>query len=159
MGPEVLRPPLLAIEALADQDVEIVAALGKAGRELLGDAGEHVRVVDWMPLSLLMPSCDALISQGGPGTVLAAVVHGVPQLVVPQISAQPLGAELLTASGAGKTLRPDDLTAEAIVDVVGELLNGNAVRPAAQALAERNAARPDPTQLVPVLTALAAAAR
>ncbi|MEU1284830.1 nucleotide disphospho-sugar-binding domain-containing protein [Kitasatospora sp. NPDC005856] len=156
MGPEVLRPPLLAIEALAGLDVEIVAALGKAGRELLGDAGEQVRVVDWMPLSMLMPTCDALISQGGPGTVLAALVNGVPQLVVPQISAQPLGAELLTNSGAGLTLRPDELTAESVVATVTELLDGDSVRPAARELAERNAARPDPTQLVATLADLAA---
>ncbi|MFD5463181.1 nucleotide disphospho-sugar-binding domain-containing protein [Kitasatospora sp. NPDC127059] len=156
MGPEVLRPPLLAIEALAGLDVEIVAALGKAGRELLGDGSEQVRVVDWMPLSMLMPTCDALISQGGPGTVLAALVNGVPQLVVPQISAQPLGAELLTKSGAGLTLRPDELTAESVVGTVTELLDGGSVGPAARVLAERNAARPDPTQLVATLGALAA---
>lgn len=159
MGPEVLKPPLLAIEALAGLDVEIVAALGKAGRELLGETREQVRVVDWMPLSMLMPSCDALISQGGPGTVLAAVAHGVPQLVVPQMSAQPLGAELLTASGAGMSLKPDELTTESVLGVVSELLDGTSVRPAARVLAERNAARPDPTQIVPTLTALADAHR
>lgn len=159
MGSDVLKPPLLAIEALADLDVEVVAALGKAGRELLGEAPDYVRVLDWMPLSMLMSSCDALISQGGPGTVLAAVAHGVPQLVVPQISAQPLGADLLAASGAGMSLKPDDLTADSIVEVVSELLNGTSVRTAARSLAERNAARPDPTQIVPTLKALADSAR
>lgn len=155
MGADVLNPALLAIEALADLDVEIVAALGKAGPRLLGEPRERVRVVDWMPLSMLMPTCDALISQGGPGTVLAAVAHGVPQIVVPQMSAQPLGAELLTASGAGMMLKPDDLTARSIVEAVSELLDGTSVRPAARTLADRNAARPDPTRIVPVLQALA----
>ncbi|MGV9391610.1 nucleotide disphospho-sugar-binding domain-containing protein [Streptomyces olivaceus] len=159
MGADVLKPPLLAVEALADLDVEIVAALGKAGKELLGETREQVRAVDWMPLSMLMPTCDALISQGGPGTVLAAVAHGVPQLVVPQMSAQPLGAELLTASGAGLTLKPDALTAGSVVEAVAELLDGHSVRPAARTLAERNAARPDPTQIVPVLKELADANR
>jgi UDP:flavonoid glycosyltransferase YjiC (YdhE family) len=159
MGPEVLKPPLLAIEALAKLDVEVIAALGKAGGELLGEPREHVRVVDWMPLSMLMPTCDALISQGGPGTVLAAVANGVPQLVVPQISAQPLGAELVAASGAGRALLPDDLTADSVVEVVSELVGDTSVRTAARSLADRNAARPSPAEIVPTLTELAEAGR
>jgi UDP:flavonoid glycosyltransferase YjiC (YdhE family) len=154
MGAEALKPPLLAMEALADLDVEVVAALGKVGRDLLGEAREHVRVVDWMPLSMLMPTCEALISQGGAGTVMAGVAYGVPQLVVPQVSYQPLVAELLAASGAGMSLKPDDLTTDSIVEVVSELLSGTSVRAAAQSLAERNAAQADPTEMVPALKAL-----
>ncbi|MFF3857267.1 nucleotide disphospho-sugar-binding domain-containing protein [Micromonospora sp. NPDC002575] len=159
MGAEVLRTPLRIVEALADMDVEVVAALGKIDRTLLGAPRDNVRVVDWLPLSMLLPTCDALINQGGPGTVLAAVASGVPQLVVPQISAQPLGAELLTASGAGLSLTPDEVTAESIGKTVAELLDGSSIRAAAQALAQRNAARPDATQLVPTLQALADSAR
>ncbi|WP_067826732.1 nucleotide disphospho-sugar-binding domain-containing protein [Actinomadura kijaniata] len=154
LGADALAAPLTIIDALTALDVEVVAALGKAGAELLGDRRERVRAVDWMPLSTLLPTCDALVSQGGPGTVLAAVAHGVPQLVVPSISAQPLGAELLAASGAGLSLTPGELTAESVTAAMSELLTGASVRDAARTLGERNAARPSPAEIARTLEAL-----
>ncbi|MGP4029192.1 nucleotide disphospho-sugar-binding domain-containing protein [Actinomadura sp. 3N407] len=154
-GGEALKAPLLIMDALDDMDVEVVALLGNVDPELLGTRGEHVRVVDWLPLSTLLPTCDVLIDQGGPGTVLAAVAYGVPQLVVPSISAQPMGAELLRASGAGTSMKPEELTADTVADVVSELLTGTSFRDAARSMSERNAARPSPAETVTTLEALA----
>ena len=117
---------------------------------------EGLRVVDWMPLSMLLPTCDAIINQGGPGTVLAAAAYGVPQLIIPHFSAQPLYAELLTATGAGISLKPDELEAGTILDAVRELLEGPTVRSSARALCEEIHAQPSPAQLVPILESLAA---
>jgi UDP:flavonoid glycosyltransferase YjiC (YdhE family) len=156
MGAEALKSPLLIMDALHDMDVEVVALLGKVDHELLGARGEHVRVVDWMPLSTLLPTCDVLINQGGAGTVLAAVAYGVPQFVIPTISHQPLIAELLRASGAGTSMKPEELTADAIADVVSELLTATSYRDVARSMSERNAARPSPAEIVTALKALTA---
>jgi UDP:flavonoid glycosyltransferase YjiC (YdhE family) len=146
------------LDALAGLDVEVVATLSQAEQELLGRPRERVHVVDWMPLSMLLPTCDAIISLGGPGTVLAAAAYGVPQLVVPHFSAQPIYAELLSATGAGITLKPDDLMTGSICDAVRELLEGQATRDAARALREEIHAQPSPAEIVPVLESLVRAA-
>ncbi len=149
--------PYKILEALAGLDVEVVATLSHADQELPGTSRsrESIRVVDWMPLSMLLPTCDAIINQGGPGTVLAAAAHGVPQLIVPHFSAQPLYAELLTATGAGISLKPDELEAGSVLDAVRELLSGQAVRSSARALREEIHAQPSPAQLVPTMESLA----
>jgi UDP:flavonoid glycosyltransferase YjiC (YdhE family) len=154
-GADGLQGHQKILAALADLDVEVVATLGQADRESPGMSPERVRVLDWIPLSMLLPTCDAIINQGGPGTVLAAAAYGVPQLIVPHFSAQPLGAELLTSTGAGVSLKPDELEAESVLDAVRELLDGQAVRACARALREEIHRQPSPAEIVPILESLA----
>ncbi|MEV4258129.1 nucleotide disphospho-sugar-binding domain-containing protein, partial [Spirillospora sp. NPDC049652] len=69
-------------EAVADLDVEVVATLNA---EQVGDTPvpDNVRVVDFVPLNALLPTCAAVVHHGGNGASGAAYEHGVPQLVVP----------------------------------------------------------------------------
>lgn len=152
MGPDGLRGPRQILDALLELDVDVVATLGRVDWDVPED---RVRIVDWIPLSLLVPTCAAVINQGGPGTVLAAAAYGVPQLIVPHFSAQPLGAELLTATGAGLSLRPDGLDADAVRAATQQLLSDKAIRAAAGALSDQIHAQPSPADLVPTLESLA----
>lgn len=70
------------MEAIAGLDIEVVATLNE--NQLLdvpGDVPDNVRVVDYMPLEQLLPTCSATISHGAIGTFMAAVAKGVPQLI------------------------------------------------------------------------------
>jgi hypothetical protein len=44
-----------------------------------------VRVVDFVPLNALLPTCSAVVHHGGSGTFAAVLEHGVPQLIIPQL--------------------------------------------------------------------------
>jgi UDP:flavonoid glycosyltransferase YjiC (YdhE family) len=142
------------VSALGGLDVEVVAAVKKSDRELFGEPGEGVRVVEELPLSLLLPSCDAIVSQGGSGAVLTSAALGVPQLVLPRVSDHTLIAALLEGTGAGINLSPDDADADAIRGAVDVLLHDPKPRDAAARLQEEIAAQPAPAQIVPVLEAL-----
>ncbi|MEY9890090.1 UDP:flavonoid glycosyltransferase YjiC (YdhE family) [Catenulispora sp. MAP5-51] len=139
------------VEALADLDVEVVVAVKKSDRELMGEPGGRVRIVEELPLSLLLPTCDALVSQGGSGAVLTAAALGVPQLALPLVSDHTMIAALLAGTGAGIDLRPADADPEAIRDAVRTLVHDPKPRDAAGALAEEIAAAPAPAQIVSVL--------
>ncbi|OLE24027.1 MAG: hypothetical protein AUG49_14415 [Catenulispora sp. 13_1_20CM_3_70_7] len=147
-----LAPKVVA--ALADLDVEVVVAVKKSDRELLGDPGAGVRVVEELPLSLLLPTCDALVSQGGSGAVLTAASIGVPQLALPLVSDHTMIAALLAGTGAGIDLRPADADPEAIREAVHTLVDDPKPRDAAVRLREEIAAAPAPSQIVPLLEAL-----
>jgi UDP:flavonoid glycosyltransferase YjiC (YdhE family) len=41
-----------------------------------------------MPLHVLLPTCSAIVHQGGIGGVLTAVVAGVPQLVIQEVTGE-----------------------------------------------------------------------
>jgi len=69
-------------EAVADLDVEVVATLNASQ---LGDVRipDNVRTVDFIPLSALLPSCTAIVHEGGCGTFASAIERGIPQVIVP----------------------------------------------------------------------------
>jgi UDP:flavonoid glycosyltransferase YjiC (YdhE family) len=74
------RTPML-FEALADLDVEAVATLNELQLDGVKRIPDNVRVIDWVPLTQLMPTCSALIHHGGNGTFSAAAAFRVPHLV------------------------------------------------------------------------------
>lgn len=161
LGATVLEPLQHIVSAVAGLGAEPVVAVAAAQRELLPRLPEGTRVVESMPLHLLMPHCDAIVHQGGAGTALTAAAHGVPQLVVPQRPAPMLIGDRLAAVGAARTLHHqvvagDERADKLVAAELDALLTDPAHREAAGRLAEENAAQPSPAELVPELAALAA---
>lgn len=62
---------------------------------------ENVHRVEWAPLSRLLPHCAAVVHHGGAQVVLSALVHGLPQLVVPDAADRRHNAGLVYARGVG----------------------------------------------------------
>ena len=156
-----LSPVHTVVEALSGHDVDLVLAvaaehLGTLG-ELRAAADERIRVVESMPLSLVLPSCSAIIHQGGAGTTLTSVMYGVPQLIVPSMADHFLNARQIEACGAGRSVEYRHLTAEAVSAGVAPLLADPGYRSAAQRVAARSAAQASPSEVVARLVGLATA--
>jgi len=145
------------LKALADCDVDVVVIITAADRELLGDLPERVRVAENLPLHLLLPSCAAIIHQGGASTMLTAASFGVPQLIIAGLMDQFANATQIAAVGAGVGINWADVTIEAIASGVAAILS-EGVRHAAGGLREEIFAQPAPAETVAALVALAAAA-
>jgi UDP:flavonoid glycosyltransferase YjiC (YdhE family) len=144
------------VEALTGLDVEVVVTLREADRIRLGEVPDGVRVVDAMPLDILLPTCAAIIHTSGAGTTLTAALHGVPQLTIPQLAGgQDLTSTQLARSGAALELTPDQADIDAVRTAVATLLADAGPRDAAQRLREEMLAVPAPTEAVHVLEALA----
>jgi UDP:flavonoid glycosyltransferase YjiC (YdhE family) len=114
-----------------------------------------VRVERFVPQGVLLPHVDAVAHHGGSGTMLGALAHGLPQLLLPHGADQFLNAEALVATGAGRRLLPEEISAEAVAEAVAALLGEPAYREAAAELAGEIAALPSPAETVPVLEQLA----
>jgi UDP:flavonoid glycosyltransferase YjiC (YdhE family) len=112
-----------ALAGLRELPVNVIVTVGPgADPATLGPQPPHVLVTDFVAHELLLPHCAAIISQGGPATILAALDHGIPHLVLPQGADQFLNAPVLEASGAGLALVPADATAERIGAATARLL-------------------------------------
>ncbi|GAA3269336.1 glycosyltransferase [Dactylosporangium vinaceum] len=109
---------LSALEAV--DDLEIVVAVTAADRALLPGLPQRVRVVEGLPLHLLLPSCSLVIHQGGSGTALTAAACGVPQLMVAGMPDQVVTANMVVKAGAGVSLESVDAIAEATRAVLGD---------------------------------------
>ncbi|MEU4618065.1 activator-dependent family glycosyltransferase [Streptomyces umbrinus] len=156
-GDDVPFHELLA--GLADVDAEIVATLDAGQLPDSGDLPANVRVVDFVPLDALLPSCAAIVHHGGAGTCFTATLHGVPQIVVASLWDAPLKALQLAEAGAGIALAPDKLDVHTLRDAVVHALESPEMAERARRLSEEMLAAPTPAALVPRLERLTAAHR
>lgn len=154
------RAPLMArlLDALAPLDAEIVAALGP-GLEpnAFLPRPANVRLVNYIPMSRLLPASDLVVCHAGSGTVLAALGVGRPLVLLPMAADQPQNAAACRAAGAAVVLSPDQWTPGAIRAAVADaLVDPVLARNAGRVRAEIRA-MPDPSTVVRRLEALVAA--
>jgi len=144
----------LVIEALHDH-VNLVVTVGRQNDPaMLGPQPKGVIIRSYIPQHEVLPWCDAVVAHGGSGTVLGALAHGVPLLVVPQGADQWSNAEQIVAAGAGKRLLRDELSAAAVRDCVMALLNEPSYRQAASNIKDEIRAMPSATDALVGLEAL-----
>jgi glycosyltransferase (activator-dependent family) len=144
------------LEGLAELDVEVVATLPATEQRKLGAVPGNARLVEYVPLHALAPTCAAMVTHGGPGTVLTGLAHGVPQLLSPnaRMFDIPVLAGLVEEAGAGRVVDPDRLDAATVAEGVRALLEDPRHTRAAHALRARMEAMPTPADLARTLTGL-----
>lgn len=144
------------VRSVAELDVEVVVVVEPGQRRGLAAPPANVRLADApLALRLVLPTCAAIVQQGGAGTTMTALAQGVPQLILPQVSDQHFNGERLAATGAGTWLPPERAGGAELRDTVGELIGDGPARAAAALMRDRIRARPSPAELVPALAALA----
>ncbi|MFD9196011.1 activator-dependent family glycosyltransferase [Streptomyces phaeochromogenes] len=157
------------LTALAGLDIELVATISA---QQIGGATrlpDNVRVVDFVPLNDLLPTCSAIIHHGGFGTLGNALVHGVPQIIAPGRYWDEVGfGRHLEARGAGLLLDHEELSGDALkTKVDGDSLTGTITRVLDDPTFLENAGRiqqevlatPSPREIVTELEELTAAHR
>jgi UDP:flavonoid glycosyltransferase YjiC (YdhE family) len=112
-----------------------------------------VRSVEWVPLSRLLPTCAAIVHHGGTATVLAALLHGVPQLVVPDASERRHNAGVVHARGVGLVGARRDVTPA----LLRRLVTDRALAAAAFEVRVEMTAAPHPAEIAARLGDLAPA--
>jgi UDP:flavonoid glycosyltransferase YjiC (YdhE family) len=138
-------------------DADALVTVGPAGdTSALGRLPQSVRVERFVPQALLLPHVDVVAHHGGSGTMLGALSHSLPQLVMPHGADQFVNSQALVDSGAGRRLLPEEITAESVANDVRALLDEPRFRLAASRLADEIAAMPTPAETVPKLERLVA---
>jgi UDP:flavonoid glycosyltransferase YjiC (YdhE family) len=97
------------IQALADEDVLVVATTGaspdRALASLGGSTPANARVERFLPYNQLLPRVDVLVTNGGYGTVQQALAHGVPIVVAAATEEKPENAARIAWSGTGVRIK------------------------------------------------------
>lgn len=127
---------LSTMRALADRDDLLV--IGTAGGRDPGELADRIpanaRLATYLPLDWLLPRVDAMVTNGGFGTVIQALAAGVPLVVAGATEDKPEVAARVAWTGAGidlKTERPDEAM---LREAVGALLDTPGHRAAAAKL-------------------------
>ncbi|MFC6883252.1 MULTISPECIES: nucleotide disphospho-sugar-binding domain-containing protein [Actinomadura] len=138
-----------AVRAVADLDVDVVAAVTPGQRATLGAVPSGVHIAQSAPLHLLLPRCDAVVAHGGAGSLLTALAAGLPQVLVPRLPDHVRHAARIAETGAGAVLPAPVEDPAAIRDRLAEVLAEPAYRDAAGRLRGEMLAQPSPAAVVP----------
>jgi glycosyltransferase DesVII len=145
------------LEAFADLDVEVVAAMLPAQSDELGTLPDNVRVAHSVPLHALLPSCSAVVNHGGFGTFAAALMAGLPQLMIStRFADQIFRCTALQREGAGFYLDQREADTATIRDRAARLVGDPSLGLNARRLRDEALAHRTPYELVETLEKLVA---
>ena len=143
------------LAALRELPVELVVTVGReVDPDRFGPQTEHVTIARYIPQSALLPHCDLMVNHGGSGSVMGALAHGLPMVVIPMGADQSLNAARCEQLGVGITLDAVRAGSGDIRGAVTEILASRSYREAAEDIRDEIAALPGPETLVPLLEAL-----
>lgn len=148
------------LTGLRDLPINVVVTVGREiDPEELGPQPANVHVERYVSQSLVLPHCDLVVSHGGSGSVIGALAHGLPLVVVPMGADQPLNAARCEALGVGRVLDAVAATPETAHDAVAAVLADPTYRRAAERMRDEIAALPGPDHAVTLLERLASEQR
>ncbi len=145
---DVLRP---AVDGLATLDADVLVALGSASGAELGPVPGNVHVEPFVDQAAVLARADLVVHHAGSGTILGALGHGTPQLLLPKGTDQFANADRMVAAGLAAMLEPRFATAEAVAVAATDALVHR--RPALAATRQELAALPDPADVMDELIA------
>ena len=113
------------LQGLRDLPLDVVVTVGRElDPQVLGVQPSNVHVRSYIPQSLLLPHCELVVSHAGSGSVVGALAHGLPMVLVPIGADQPFNAARCEGLHVGRMLNsveatPEDVRAAAVA-VLGD---------------------------------------
>ena len=145
------------LDAFRELDANLLLTVGRwMDPAAFGPQPDHIRIAQYIPQSLLLPRCSAIIFHGGYNTLMSALWQGLPVVVMPQGGGdqQPTGRRCASL-GMGVLLEDNPPDAEAIRDAVRGVLEQPGYRMKAQSLQRELRALPPLSEAVYRLERLA----
>ncbi len=144
------------LAGLGELPVDVLASVGsQIDPEELGALPANVHVERFVSQSAVLPRCSAVVSHGGSGTVIGALAHGLPQVVLPMGADQLLNAARCAELGVARVLDVVTVTPEQVREAVSVVLSDPTYRSAAERIRDEIAALPGPDHAVALLARLA----
>ncbi|WBB78699.1 DUF1205 domain-containing protein [Micromonospora sp. WMMD882] len=145
-------------DMLGDLDVEVVATLNEAQLSGVRRVPDNVRVIEYIPLDVLLPTCSAFIHHGGVGTWAAAVPYQVPQVIPVEIWGieSPVTGPYMASRGAGIAFNRAEQSVDDMRKQLLQVLQDPSYREGAARVHQDWLSMPSPHDLVPMLERLTA---
>src|SRR5882724_6056156 len=144
--PELLRK---IVDGLAEEPFTVVLATGTPNvAEALGTLPANVISVPFVPHSLLLPRCDALITHAGAGSLITGIMAGLPMVLVPLFGDQPPNAACAVRAGAGIILDAATLSPQSVCHATRVVLAEPRYRESVQRVRDEAKGLPDHAEAV-----------
>lgn len=148
------------LAGLRELPVNVIATVGRElDPALFGPQPPHIQLAHYIPQAELLPHCAAVIAHGGSGSVMGALAHGLPMVLLPMGADQPHNAERCVALGVALALDAVAATPESIQRAVTTILADTTYQQKAARLRDEIATLPAPIAALRLLEALVDATR
>lgn len=145
------------LAGVRDIDADVLVTVG---RDLdphdFGRQPDHVRLERFVPQAEVLRHTDLVVSHGGSGSLMAALTHGIPSVLLPLGADQPHNAQRAAELGLARVLDAATVTPEAIAGAVNDVLGDQTANDRARTIAKEIDDLPDAGATVPALEALRA---
>ena len=134
-----------AAQAVASEGMIPLVTLGwnpidaEQKAELKRSLPAGTRLLNWAPYEHVLPRCQIIIHHGGMGTTHSAVIHGVPQIVVPHAADQRIQGRRVAEAKVGLHLTAHDVRQGQLREGVHAIMQAEWVGENAQRLAREMA--------------------
>lgn len=143
------------LSALSEIAINLVVTVGQhIDPAEFGPQPANIKIERQIPQSTVLPLCDLVISHGGSGSVMGALAHGIPSLLIPMGADQPLNAKRCSDLGVAQVLDANKATSSEILAAVATLLEHPSYRREAERFRSEIAALPEPAQAIGLLEEL-----
>jgi UDP:flavonoid glycosyltransferase YjiC (YdhE family) len=147
------------LRGLRDEAVNLIVLVGRdVDVAQFGPQPPNVYLLQYVPLSLLLPWCDLVLSHAGFSTLVTTLVNGLPSVLIPLGADQPENARTCARIGVARVVTngpaPDEIRA-----VVREILADPQNRLRAERVRDEMALLPGPAHALTLLERLAAERR
>lgn len=141
---------------MAGEPINLILAVGRnQDPEQFGPQPPNIHIARYIPQSLLLPHCDLVITHGGFNTIMGALSHGLPLVIIPLGADQAANARRCAGLGVGRVVTPEQRTPAAIRAAVDAVLHDQSYRTNSRLFQEELAALPGPDHGVALLERLA----
>lgn len=148
------------IAGLRELPANLIATVGaEIDPAEFGPQPPHVAIARFVPQAALLPHCDLVVSHGGSGTVIGALAHGLPQVILPMGADQMRNAARCQALGVAQVLDVMTVTPASARAAAADVLADPAYRRQAERIRDDVAALPGADHAVTLLERLAAERR
>ncbi len=140
------------LAGLSDVEADVVCTIGRGLDPAdFGSQPAHVRVESFVPQAEVLAAADLVVSHGGSGSLMAALAHGLPSVLLPLGADQPHNALRAGDLGVATTLDAETATPDQIGARVREALADDAMRVRARSHADELGSLPSADAAVAAL--------
>jgi glycosyltransferase len=145
-------------DIVADMDVELVATLNETQLQGVPRIPDNVRIVEYIPLDLLLPTCSAFIHHGGLGTWASAIPFQVPQIIPVEMWGieSPVTGPYMASRGAGVALDRSTQSVDDMRKQLIQVLEDPSYREGAARVHQEWLSSPNSHDIIPILERLTA---
>ncbi len=123
----------------------------------LDDSAPNLHVEPWIDYNTLLPECAVVVTTGGAGTIMAALMAGVPLVVAPTHWDKLNNAKRIVEAGLGVRLDPRACQPDQLASAVERVLTDTSFTERARRISEKLVRAPGPAGAAEFLEALASA--